>query len=65
LFALAIAGHGDEIDRSIEAQLADKIGEKNARAFQHSDEMDALSLEIPSDLMRDLANTLLNRRAAD
>src|ERR1700691_626091 len=65
LLSFAIAGYSDEIDRSIEAQLADKVGEKNARALQHSDEVDALSLEILGNLMCDLANPFLNRRAAD
>src|ERR1700677_1171192 len=65
LFSFAVTRHGDEINRSIQAQLADKVGEKDACAFQHSDDMDALSLEIPGDLMRDLANAFLNRRAAD
>lgn len=65
VLALAVAGDGDEIESAIDGDTARKISEKNGRAFEDSDENDALASEVSVDLPAELGGALCDLRRSE
>src|SRR5579862_1341657 len=61
--APAVARDGDEVDRTFQVNLANEVGEKNARALQHANQVNALAFEVARNLARDAANPLFDLSA--
>src|SRR5579872_4486804 len=64
LLAFAVARDGNEVDGSVEVDFANQIREKNARAFEYADQVDALAAKIAADLARHRDHAFLNRRSS-
>src|SRR6202142_3362481 len=65
LFALAVAGDGDEVKGALDADGAGEIGEKNSRALEHTDQQYGFTSEIAVDLRTEFPNAIGDGIAAD
>src|SRR6267154_5005623 len=62
--ALAVTGNGHEVERNVDANVANQVGEKDGRALKDTDQVHALAFEILRNLKAHLPDALLNRATA-